>query len=122
MTIQGRDKYCRISRSRCVTDWQRFFECENLRRPLHKIKVDVLRQSSNRVSSSAEVYGAVQQEARISRVIEIMLLHVENVKRAYERDRAELEEAKRSEANKAKQQFLLLLWALQALGGTQSCA
>ena len=47
------------------------------------------------MSSSAEVYGAVQQEARISRAIEIMLLHVDNLKRIYEREHAELEEAKK---------------------------
>ncbi len=55
----------------------------------------MLRQSAERVSSSAEVYGAVQQEARISRAIEIMLLHVDNLKRIYEREHAELEEAKK---------------------------
>ena len=55
----------------------------------------VLRQSAERVSSSAEVYGAVQQEARISRAIEIMLLHVDNLKRIYEREHSQLEEAKR---------------------------
>lgn len=58
-------------------------------------QVDVLRQSSERVSSSAEVYGAVQQEARISRAIEIMLLHVDNLKRIYEKEHNELEEAKK---------------------------
>ena len=58
-------------------------------------QIDVLRQSAERVSSSAEVYGAVQQEARISRAIEIMLLHVDNLKRIYEREHIELEEAKK---------------------------
>jgi tRNA A37 N6-isopentenylltransferase MiaA len=58
-------------------------------------QVDVLRHSAERVSSSAEVYGAVQQEARISRAIEVMMLHVENIKRIYEREHAELEDAKK---------------------------
>ncbi|TRY73224.1 hypothetical protein TCAL_15770, partial [Tigriopus californicus] len=50
------------------------------REMLHRLQkqVDVFRHSSERVSSSAEVYGAVQQEARISRAIEIMLHHGKN--------------------------------------------
>ncbi len=55
----------------------------------------MLRHSADRVSSTAEVYGAVQQEARISRAIEVMLLHVDNLKRIYETEHAQLEEAKK---------------------------
>ena len=55
----------------------------------------IYRYSAERVSSSAEVYGAVQQEARIARAIEIMLLHVDNLKRIYDREHAELEDAKK---------------------------
>ncbi|PSN45942.1 hypothetical protein C0J52_16541 [Blattella germanica] len=58
-------------------------------------QVDVLQRSTERVSSSAEIYGAVQQESRVSKVIDVMLLHVENLKRIYEKDHAELEETKR---------------------------
>ena len=58
-------------------------------------QIDVLRHSAERVSSSAEVYGAVQQEARISRAIEIMLTHVENLKRIHDREHSELEDAKK---------------------------
>ena len=58
-------------------------------------QIDILKQSAERMSSSAEVYGAVQQEARISRAVEIMLLHVDNLKRIYEREHTELEEAKK---------------------------
>ncbi|XP_059079877.1 uncharacterized protein LOC131878014 isoform X2 [Tigriopus californicus] len=67
------------------------------REMLHRLQkqVDVFRHSSERVSSSAEVYGAVQQEARISRAIEIMLHHVDNLKRIYEREHAELQDAKK---------------------------
>jgi len=57
--------------------------------------VDILKQSSRRVSSSAELYGAVQQEARIARAVEVILAHVENLKRVYEREKSELEEVKR---------------------------
>ena len=58
-------------------------------------RIDVLKHSAERVSSSAEVYGAVQQEARIARAIEIMLTHVENLKRIHDRDHAELEDARK---------------------------
>ena len=47
------------------------------------------------MSSTAEVYGAVQQEARIARAVEIMLLHVENLKRMNEREHTELEESRK---------------------------
>jgi len=57
-------------------------------------QVEVLQQSAERVSSSAELYGAVQQEARVSRAIEVMLAHVDNLKRIYEREHGELEEAR----------------------------
>lgn len=70
------------------------FETRELLNRLSR-QLDVLRQSSERVSSSAEVYGAVQQEARISRAIEVMLLHVDNLKRIYDREHSELEDAKR---------------------------
>ncbi|KAJ8315703.1 hypothetical protein KUTeg_007853 [Tegillarca granosa] len=64
---------------------------------LQKIKhhVDILEQSSARVSSRSEVYGAVQQEKRISKAIEIMVTHVENLRRVHEREHAELEDARR---------------------------
>ena len=54
-----------------------------VRELLQKIgsQAEVVQQSAERVSSTAEVYGAVQQEARIARAVEIMLLHVENLKR-----------------------------------------
>ena len=62
---------------------------------LFVVQVDVLHHASDRISSSAELYGAVQQEARISRAIEIMLLHLENVKRIHDKEHAELEEARK---------------------------
>merc|ERR1719232_2218802 len=58
-------------------------------------QVEVVKQSAERVSSSAEVYGAVQQEARIARAIEIMLMHVENLKRIHDREHSELEESRK---------------------------
>ncbi|KAG0723516.1 Lymphoid-restricted membrane protein [Chionoecetes opilio] len=57
--------------------------------------LDVLAASSNRLISTSEVWGAVQQEWRVSRALEVLFLHVENVKRMYERDHQELEELRK---------------------------
>jgi inositol 1,4,5-triphosphate receptor-associated cGMP kinase len=43
---------------------------------------------------SLQMFGAVQQEIRVSKAIEVMLTHVENLKRMYEKEHAELEETK----------------------------
>ena len=58
-------------------------------------QVGVLHQSLQRVSSSSEQFGAVQQEGRVAAALEIVLLHVDNLKRAQEREHHELEEARR---------------------------
>ena len=55
----------------------------------------MLQQSLSRVSSSSEQFGAVQQEGRVATAVEIVLLHVENLKRSYEKEHNELEEARR---------------------------
>jgi hypothetical protein len=41
-----------------------------------------------------QIFGAVQQENRVSKAIEVMLTHVENLKRMYEKEHTELEETK----------------------------
>jgi inositol 1,4,5-triphosphate receptor-associated cGMP kinase len=41
-----------------------------------------------------QIYGAVQQEIRVSKAVEVMLTHVENLKRMFEKEHAELEETK----------------------------
>ncbi|XP_051949830.1 inositol 1,4,5-triphosphate receptor associated 2 [Xyrauchen texanus] len=48
-----------------------------------------------RISSTAEVLGAVHQEAKVSRAVELMVAHVENLKCRHERNSAELEEIKK---------------------------
>ncbi|NXM70634.1 LRMP protein, partial [Serilophus lunatus] len=48
-----------------------------------------------RATSAAEKLGAVHQEARMSRAAEVMVQHVENLKRQHGREHAELEEMKR---------------------------
>jgi len=58
-------------------------------------QISILHQSTARVASSSEQFGAVQQEMRISTAVEIMLLHLENMRRNYEREHSELEETRR---------------------------
>ncbi|XP_064490295.1 uncharacterized protein LOC135401697 isoform X2 [Ornithodoros turicata] len=57
--------------------------------------LEVLQQSTDRISSRAEVYGAVQQEERMCKAFEVMVAHVENLKRSSEKERRELEEMRR---------------------------
>lgn len=74
--------------------------------------LDVLAASSNRLISTSEVWGAVQQEWRVSRALEVLFLHVENVKRMYERDHQELEELRR-----LMQEYQIELPVPQGVGG-----
>ncbi|XP_076344187.1 uncharacterized protein LOC143244057 isoform X2 [Tachypleus tridentatus] len=55
-------------------------------------QVDVLERSVSRVSSRAELYGAVQQEEKINRAFEIAVMYVEKLKFVYEKEHQELEE------------------------------
>ncbi|KAG6935408.1 lymphoid restricted membrane protein [Chelydra serpentina] len=55
----------------------------------------VLAGSVERATSAAEKLGAVHQEARMSRAAEVMVQHVENLKRHHLREHTELEEMKR---------------------------
>ncbi|XP_031464525.1 lymphoid-restricted membrane protein-like isoform X4 [Phasianus colchicus] len=54
----------------------------------------VLAAAIKRATSAAEKLGAVHQEARMSRAAEVMVQHVENLKRHHVREHAELEEMK----------------------------
>ncbi|POI34887.1 hypothetical protein CIB84_001361, partial [Bambusicola thoracicus] len=53
-----------------------------------------LSQYAARVASRAEMLGAINQESRISKAVEVMIQHVENLKRMYTKEHAELEELK----------------------------
>ncbi|XP_064354118.1 inositol 1,4,5-triphosphate receptor associated 2-like isoform X4 [Dromaius novaehollandiae] len=55
----------------------------------------VLAAAIERATSAAEKLGAVHQEARMSRAAEVMVQHVENLKRHHVREHAELEDMKR---------------------------
>ncbi|NXX84358.1 LRMP protein, partial [Urocolius indicus] len=54
----------------------------------------VLAAAVQRATSAAERLGAVHQEARLSRAAEVMVQHVEKLKRQLGREHAELEEMK----------------------------
>ncbi|XP_035502065.2 inositol 1,4,5-triphosphate receptor associated 2 [Scophthalmus maximus] len=60
-----------------------------------ELSLDILGGTVERISNTAEVLGAVHQEARVSRAVELMIAHVENVTRRRDRHLAELEEAKK---------------------------
>ncbi|XP_023440815.2 inositol 1,4,5-triphosphate receptor associated 2 [Dasypus novemcinctus] len=53
-----------------------------------------LNQCTARVASRAEMLGAINQESRVSKAVEVMIQHVENLKRMYAKEHAELEELK----------------------------
>ncbi|XP_069382017.1 inositol 1,4,5-triphosphate receptor associated 2 isoform X2 [Paralichthys olivaceus] len=60
-----------------------------------ELSLDILGGTVERISNTAEVLGAVHQEARVSRAVELMVAHVENLRRRHDRNTAELEEAKK---------------------------
>ncbi|XP_055990600.1 inositol 1,4,5-triphosphate receptor associated 2 [Sorex fumeus] len=56
--------------------------------------IGFLRQCTERVASRAEMLGAINQESRVSKAVEVMIQHVENLKRMYAKEHSELEELK----------------------------
>ncbi|XP_014240896.1 uncharacterized protein LOC106661783 isoform X2 [Cimex lectularius] len=58
-------------------------------------QVETLYSSAIRVSSTSELYGAVQQENRLSKAVDVVLKHVENLKQMYEKEKNEHEEMKK---------------------------
>ncbi|KAL8169846.1 UNVERIFIED_CONTAM: Protein mrvi1 [Gekko kuhli] len=57
--------------------------------------ITVLHRLASRLSSRSEMVGAVRQEKRMSKATEVMMQYVENLKRTYEKDHAELMEFKK---------------------------
>ncbi|XP_059508065.1 inositol 1,4,5-triphosphate receptor associated 1 isoform X6 [Stegostoma tigrinum] len=57
--------------------------------------ITVLQRLAVRLSGRAEMVGAVRQEKRMSKATEVMMQYVENLKRMYEKDHAELTEFKK---------------------------
>ncbi|TNN49729.1 Lymphoid-restricted membrane protein [Liparis tanakae] len=52
--------------------------------------LEILIQSMTRVSSRSEMLGAIHQESRIGKAVEVMIHHVENLRRMYTKEHAEL--------------------------------
>ncbi|XP_049617536.1 inositol 1,4,5-triphosphate receptor associated 2 isoform X2 [Syngnathus scovelli] len=59
---------------------------------IHRLQknLDILIQSMTRVSSRSEMLGAIHQENRIGKAVEVMIQHVENLRRVYTKEHAEL--------------------------------
>ncbi|XP_024914816.1 protein MRVI1 isoform X2 [Cynoglossus semilaevis] len=57
--------------------------------------LDIISGTVGRISTTAEVLGAVHQEARMSWAVELILAHVENLKKQHETLQEELEEARK---------------------------
>ncbi|KAJ8370204.1 hypothetical protein SKAU_G00102320 [Synaphobranchus kaupii] len=57
--------------------------------------LSILGGTVERIANTAELLGAVHQEARVSRAVALMVARVENLKRRHTRDRAELEETRK---------------------------
>ncbi|XP_062339634.1 inositol 1,4,5-triphosphate receptor associated 2 [Osmerus eperlanus] len=52
--------------------------------------LDILIQSMTRVSSRSEMLGSIHQESRIGKAVEVMIQHVENLRRMYTKEHTEL--------------------------------
>nr|XP_046243711.1 uncharacterized protein mrvi1 isoform X2 [Scatophagus argus] len=73
--------------------WQSLEQREAYQRLVETVAV--LRRLATRLSSRAEIVGAVRQEKRMNKATEVMMQYVENLKRTYEKDHAELMEFKK---------------------------
>ncbi|XP_042558675.1 inositol 1,4,5-triphosphate receptor associated 1 isoform X2 [Clupea harengus] len=73
--------------------WQSMDQRESYQRLLETLAV--LQRLAIRLSSRAEMVGAVRQERRMNKATEVMMQYVENLKRTYEKDHAELMEFKK---------------------------
>ncbi|XP_066504120.1 uncharacterized protein mrvi1 [Hoplias malabaricus] len=76
-----------------ATLWQNAEQRESYQRLVETVAV--LNRLANRLSSRAEMVGAVRQEKRMNKATEVMMQYVENLKRTYEKDHAELMEFKK---------------------------
>ena len=64
----------------------------------------VIQSMFMKISSRSELFGAVRQEEKLSTAFDVILLHLENLKRSKERDEKELEDMKRLLANNHSEQ------------------
>lgn len=72
-------------------------QLREIKEMLDKIEMQsqVIRAAVMKISSRAELCGAVRQEEKLSAAFDVILLHLDNLKRAKERDAKELEDLRR---------------------------
>ncbi|PVD28891.1 hypothetical protein C0Q70_11486 [Pomacea canaliculata] len=77
---------------------------EQVKTVIFKIQhhLNILEASVARLSGRAEVFGAVQQEKRMSRAMEVMIIHTENIRRLRGKEQSEVEEARRILSEKSQ--------------------
>ncbi|XP_003781148.1 protein MRVI1 isoform X1 [Otolemur garnettii] len=96
MTEENTEKELENFKASITSSASLWHHCEH-RETYQKLLEDiaVLHRLAARLSSRAEMVGAVRQEKRMSKATEVMMQYVENLKRTYEKDHAELMEFKK---------------------------
>ncbi|XP_047660221.1 inositol 1,4,5-triphosphate receptor associated 2 isoform X2 [Tachysurus fulvidraco] len=64
--------------------------------------LDILLQSVTRVASRSEMLGSIHQENRMGKAIEVMIQHVENLRRTYTKEHGELLELRENHLQKER--------------------
>ncbi|XP_021334105.1 uncharacterized protein si:ch211-163l21.11 isoform X2 [Danio rerio] len=67
--------------------------------------LNIIGGTIGRISNTAEVLGAVHQEVKVSRAVELMVAHVENLNRRHEKNSFELEEMKKQMEKSNRERF-----------------
>ncbi|XP_067268776.1 inositol 1,4,5-triphosphate receptor associated 2 [Pseudorasbora parva] len=67
--------------------------------------LNIIGGTIGRISNTAEVLGAVHQEAKVSHAVDLMVAHVENLKRRHERNSTELEEMKKQMEKSSRERY-----------------
>ncbi|MCJ8742976.1 hypothetical protein PDJAM_G00088450 [Pangasius djambal] len=62
--------------------------------------LEILLQSVTRVASRSEMLGSIHQESRMGKAVEVMIQHVENLRRTYTKEHAELLELRENHLQK----------------------
>ncbi|XP_051758354.1 inositol 1,4,5-triphosphate receptor associated 2 isoform X2 [Ctenopharyngodon idella] len=68
--------------------------------------LNIIGGTIGRISNTAEVLGAVHQEAKVSHAVELMVAHVENLKHRHERNSVELEEMKKQMEKSSRERYV----------------
>uniref|UniRef100_A0A3Q3K8U3 Uncharacterized protein n=1 Tax=Monopterus albus TaxID=43700 RepID=A0A3Q3K8U3_MONAL len=93
LTEENTEKELEEFKGVTAPQWQSMEQREAYQRLVETVAV--LHRLATRLSSRAEVVGAVRQEKRMNKATEVMMQYVENLKRTYEKDHAELMEFKK---------------------------